>query len=664
MKKYSKSPDISKSQRNKKVKKESSSSEEEIEIERIKRDPQEVIEHFSSMALMKNEIKLDDYINSAVYISNLMKEININEKRENRDKIPNPKKILKYPWLISDNPFKEDYKFILSLFYKILKEKEINTLIYDKIKENQGTEELVSASLHYLFSGLTEKKRIEICFDLDNKTNKKLIKKEKELTKFISEWKIKLSKKLNKEINDIILVNPKEIKGKFSLDLFQNTIDVKGIIDKLKSFDEIGDMEEKPLIEACQLSLEIFDQDENILNNEWQKNGERGGEDYFPPIGWSGYGINIQETLDERDDDDSFYNFDKDGYFAVAYLGISNTYNNTKNNNFLNKNSLVKISNEQKYCNAKDIKNPSKKCGSGVYLFTNPQIAENTAGIIDVDGIRYKILLMCKVNPNKIRKPEGFKDCWILNPCDIKPYKILIKKIFLSAMAGSSQNEIEIFKEASNFFKEILNNKDTSFYERNNTGYSDDEYVINLYTTSHFRYINNYLKYGKMYKDKNEDNHYTEDQIRSWIYCLHKALTTNKSNVPKNCTVYRGVNRKFPEQMRVGKIFIFREFISTTEDLELAKRLAGDGTLFIIKIENNINPYNYCAKLDDLSNFKSEKEILITSHCIFEITKKINRSENNNEIYDIVYLTCHGYQGVQSISHQKKNLIKNYSLIN
>ena len=439
----------------------------------------------------------------------------------------------------------------------------------------------------------------------------------------------------------------------FSLDLFQNTIDVKEIINKLKSFDEIRDVEEKPLIEACQLSLGIFDQEENILNNEWQKSGERGGEDYFPPIGWSGYGINTQEIFDDRDDN-SLYNFDKEGYFAVAYLGISNTYNNTKNNNFLNKNSLVKISNEQKYCNAKDIKNPSKKCGSGVYLFTNPQIAEDTAGTIDVDGIRYKILLMCKVNPNKIRKPEGFKDCWILNPCDIKPYKILIKKIFLSAMTGSSQNEIEIFKETANFFKEILNNKDTSFYERNNTGFSDDEYVINLYTTSHFRYINNYLKYGKMYNDKNEDKYYTEDQIKSWIYCLHKALTTNKSNVPKNCTVYRGVNRKFPEQMRVGKNFIFREFISTTEDLDLAIRLAGDGTLFIIKIENNINPYNYCFKIDDLSNFKNEKEILITSHCIFEITKKINRIENNNEIYDIVYLTCHGCQDVQSLPYPKK----------
>ena len=106
--------------------------------------------------------------------------------------------------------------------------------------------------------------------------------------------------------------------------------------------------------------------------------------------------------------------------------------------------------------------------------------------------------------------------------------------------------------------------------------------------------------------------------------------------------------------MRVGKNFIFREFISTTEDLDLAIRLAGDGTLFIIKIENNINPYNYCFKIDDLSNFKNEKEILITSHCIFEITKKINRIENNNEIYDIVYLTCHGCQDVQSLHYPKK----------
>ena len=69
------------------------------------------------------------------------------------------------------------------------------------------------------------------------------------------------------------------------------------------------------------------------------------------------------------------------------------------------------------------------------------------ASIIDIGGGRYKILLMCRVNPYKIRQPQGFPDCWILNPTpsEVRPYRILIKKIFQSPMAGASQNEIKTF---------------------------------------------------------------------------------------------------------------------------------------------------------------------------------------------------------------------------
>ena len=41
---------------------------------------------------------------------------------------------------------------------------------------------------------------------------------------------------------------------------------------------------------------------------------------------------------------------------------------------------------------------------------------------------------MCRVNPKKIRQPEIFRACWILNPNpeEIRPYRILIKIIHLS----------------------------------------------------------------------------------------------------------------------------------------------------------------------------------------------------------------------------------------
>ena len=440
-----------------------------------------------------------------------------------------------------------------------------------------------------------------------------------------------------------------------SLDLFQNKSDVNINIKKLKSFDEIKNIEEKPLIEACQLNLDIFDPAGDNQDGGWGIGEKRGGEDYLPPIGWNAYGLKVKGKYDFGND--TWLNYmDKDGVFAVAYFGLSNIYGNKSNlKHFFNEifsEKALNIGYEQTYSNDKDLRNPSKKCGNGVYLFQDPKIAENTAGIIDIDGVRYKILLMCRVNPKKIRQPEGFKDCWILNPSsfEIRLYRILIKKIFQSAMAGTSQNEVITFQKTPEYLKEIMKNKDTSFYNTNNTPLSNDDYVINLYTGSSYRYINNYLRNGKI-----SEGPYSEMEIKSWVWCLHRALTKNKSNVPNNSIVYRGIKTKFPENLGIGTKFIFSEFVSTSDDQNVAYGFRGD-TLFIIRIENNNNPNYYCNKIDKISQFKNEKEVLITSNCTFQITKKINRNENNNKNYDTIYLTCYGYQNNKNIIFNKNNL--------
>ena len=335
-----------------------------------------------------------------------------------------------------------------------------------------------------------------------------------------------------------------------------------------------------------------------------------------------------------------------DGEFAVAYFGLSNIYGNSKNlNHFLNEinsQEVLKMGYEQIYKNDINIqdesKNEYKKCGSGVYLYQDPKIAENTASIIDICGVRYKVLLMCRVNPKKIRQPKGFQNCWILNPTpsEIRPYRILIKKIFQSPMAGASQNEIKTFSSSPKYFLDIINKKDTSFLFKNLSEYNNDDFVINLYTSSHYRYINNYLREGKL--DKNSK--YTEKEIKSWAWCLHKALTSRISNVKNSSTFYRGVSRKFPSNLGIGSKFIFSEFISVTEDKNIALRFAGKGTLFFVRIENNGKPNYYCYNIYQISQFKGEKEILITSNCTFQITNIIIKKGSVDEIY----LTCEGFK--------------------
>ena len=56
-------------------------------------------------------------------------------------------------------------------------------------------------------------------------------------------------------------------------------------------------------------------------------------------------------------------------------------------------------------------------------------------------------------------------------------------------MAKASQNEIKIFTEPTSYYKDIIKEKDTSFFNNNDTKLTNNKYVINLYTKSDYIYI-------------------------------------------------------------------------------------------------------------------------------------------------------------------------------
>ena len=493
-------------------------------------------------------------------------------------------------------------------------------------------------------------------------------KKEDELYEFIEEWKRKISNQIKIEKKMISLINPKK-KGmdSFSLDLISDDDSIFKDIKKLSDFNEINFIHEKSLIEACQLNNNLFDPNYNNEDGCWGLDETRGGEIYIPPLGWKGYGLNVKDKYDYGDNTWLDYQ-DREGVFAVAYLGISNIYGNEekylKYLTDVNSLEILKINYEQTYKNDYDLRNPRKKCGCGVYLFQDPKIAENSAGIIDIYGIRYKVLLMCRVNPKKIRQPEGFKNCWILNPSpdEIRPYRILIKTIFNSPLAEASQREFKIFEKPSSDYQEIINEKDYSFYKTNFIVNDNDYYVINKYSSNDYIYINDFLRTGKIDGEK-----YTEKQIKSWVWCLHSALTSKKSNVPNSTIYFRGLAVPFPQEIEIGTKFILREFISVSKSLDIALIYSGGKTLFIIRIENNnIPPGFYCKDIEGMSVYNNEKEVLITFHCSFQLTKKekkivkylkselgiqeeIKNFDENKEIL-VVYLTCLGHFCEKSFS--------------
>ena len=612
----------------------------EDSIDQYKKEVKDVMNHFSSLAFIPSDIKVNDFINSAVYLSYMMKKINVIEQMKYPFKFHDSKEKSKYPGLISSQFGENEKIFILSLIKNILEEKGINVSIYKKAEDMDN---LDGACLQYLFNGFTEKKKYEINFSLEPEKTVVLLQKGNDLDNFVNEWELKISNHLKLDKSEITLTNPKEKQG-FCLDLVYNGGNIQ--YNKLKDFNEIKNVEEESLIEGCQLNIGIFDENHNNQDPGWGINETRGGEKYIPPIGWYGYGLKVAGKYDNGDNTWIEY-VDHEGVFAVAYFGLSNIYGNKKNlSHFLSEitsQETLKVGYEQTYKNDINIKEKSKneykQCGNGVYLFQDPKIAENTASIIEIGGVRYKVLLMCRVNPKKIRQPQGFPNCWILNPTpsEVRPYRILIKKIFMSPMAGASQYEIKTFSSTPEYYKDIIKKKDTSFFKKNHSLMNNDDFVIKLYTSNEYTYINNYLRSGTI--DKLSP--YTENEIKSWAWCLHSALTSKKSNVSNGSIYYRGINRKFPDELGIGSKFIFSEFTSVSEDKYVALAFAAHGTLLIIRIENNNNSHYYCYNISKMSHFQNEREILITSNCTFHITKK---NENKKDSIDEIYLTCEGYK--------------------
>ena len=104
-----------------------------------------------------------------------------------------------------------------------------------------------------------------------------------------------------------------------------------------------------------------------------------------------------------------------------------------------------------------------KKCGGGVCLFQDPKLAECCAGIVNIYGNEYKILLMCRVNPQKIRQPVDHENFWILNPTpdEIRPYRILFKKVKNSPLLD---NKLIIYVSPVDYIMNAINSNDFSFY--------------------------------------------------------------------------------------------------------------------------------------------------------------------------------------------------------
>ena len=143
-----------------------------------------------------------------------------------------------------------------------------------------------------------------------------------------------------------------------------------------------------------------------------------GGEKYFAPLGW--FGLGIKNNIDTN--------------WPIAYITFSHKCNNSKIKQLFNEiieykkmdNLVIKKKDESKY---ESDKRSWSKIGSGIHLFQKIQKAERYTGTFDINGKKYKILLMARVQQNKIKEPKNNKiDYWVVEKEFVKIFRILFKE--------------------------------------------------------------------------------------------------------------------------------------------------------------------------------------------------------------------------------------------
>ena len=539
--------------------------------------------------------------------------------------------------------------YVLSLLGKSVENNGIEMNISKKKDEN--FEKIELASIQSIFT-LSDKKKYELHFDFGDDENEKIIKDQKKQKEFLQKYKNKIAEELQLKPENIILTDVHH--GSLGVDL--------SIVDEgKKGFKDVKNLEgklnmkakEKPLLETLQISPEILDSRGN-RKGYWGQNEKRGGEDYIPPLkGWEGIGLKVWGQYDKGNNDWLDYNNNKNEY-AIAYYGLNNHLDDKNlmvSELNIYANDIKKLTTDNFYQDQINercgIYNKQQKCGEGICLYQDPNVAENTARIIEIPGygICLKIILMCRVKPSKIRQPKNFSGFWILNPTpdEVRPYRILFKKVKKSSLGDAhlkfSINPVDyiinILKSNNFIFYDLAKDKNyQNISEINGQKLNNDNFVLRFYTSDNYRYLNNYLR------DKTIEV-FSEEQIKSFACCLQLALSRNKG-VKENTIVYRGIHKfKFPKEVVKGTKFYLTEFMSTSTNIGVAQAFMGNiGTLMEIKIQNNgtNNHLNYCYDVQKVSCYPNEEEIIISSHCCF-IIEQITRGE----LFDYVRLRCEGF---------------------
>ena len=356
-----------------------------------------------------------------------MKEEILYEKKSNPEKFYSTKEIIQQK---SDGQL-----FILGLLSKILDNQGVVTAIKKNINEDEKKASI--NNLQFLSNGMWDKTKYNFHFDFGTEKNEKILNDEKEKKIFHDKLRKKLSKELGINEEEIIITFPRsgcyQVTVIFQSKEFElNEIDLLNKFQKEKDeLSKLKKIEKAIILDGCILTPEMLDYRGNNKDGGWaDKGGKRGNEEYFPPYGWTGYGLKV---LGKYENDIWLGMNNKVGEWCVAYHGVArgqSSQNVSKITGNITKTNF-KPSIWGKCTDLDDIRHPGKKCGLGVYCSPDIDYAEGYAGITEFNGEHYKCVLMLRINPAKIRQCKEYPKEYVIEPTqnEIRPYRILLKKL-------------------------------------------------------------------------------------------------------------------------------------------------------------------------------------------------------------------------------------------
>ena len=317
---------------------------------------------------------------------------------------------------------KDEHFFILGILAKYLEKIGIYCVIEKKDVLNEEGQQDANQLLQFIFNGYILKKKYILDFALSKSRIEQLLNNENQRNEFNENLKLEISKAYNINKEELIIKEFEKSNEVYTVILvFKSNLNImltKEILyNILKNnkydFKHFSNLKIDSIIEIIRLNRSMLDsRGDNKDDSKWGYNELRGGEEYIPPVGWTRFGLKVFDKYDNGNNDWLSYD-NRKGEWCIAYSGLS---------------GFTKKYEQLESC--EDIKHIGKKIGPGVFIWNDPKVMKEKIEIINVCGINFKLGLMLRVKPDRIRVPKNINNVWVVNGTadEIRPYGILLQR--------------------------------------------------------------------------------------------------------------------------------------------------------------------------------------------------------------------------------------------